>query len=75
MTEAPLTTSRQYAPVSGIIEEVNEELGNQPSLINKSPEGDGMLQLDQVKSLLMNEKHFQLGFAKLSSSIQRRYSC
>ena len=75
MTEAPLTTSRQYAPVSGIIEEVNEELGNQPSLINKSPEDDGMLQPDQVKPLLINEKHIQPGFAKLSSLIQRRYGC
>lgn len=50
---APLTTdaigavesvkaaSDIYAPVSGIVTEVNEALGDQPSLLNKAPQGDG----------------------------------
>jgi glycine cleavage system H lipoate-binding protein len=33
----------QYAPVSGVIKEVNEKLNDQPGLLNKSPEGDGEL--------------------------------
>lgn len=31
----------QYAPVSGKVVEVNEVLGGQPGLINKSPEDEG----------------------------------
>ena len=31
----------QYAPVSGTVEAINEELNGSPSLLNKSPEGDG----------------------------------
>jgi glycine cleavage system H lipoate-binding protein len=33
----------QYAPVSGIVKEVNEKLNDQPGLLNKSPEDDGEL--------------------------------
>ena len=32
----------KYAPISGVVEEVNQALNDQPSLLNKSPEGDGM---------------------------------
>ena len=32
----------QYSPVSGTVEEVNESLGDQPGLINKSPEDKGI---------------------------------
>lgn len=32
-----------YAPVSGTIEEINEELGDQPALLNRSPEENGKL--------------------------------
>lgn len=31
----------QYSPVSGTVEEVNTALGDQPGLINKSPEDKG----------------------------------
>jgi hypothetical protein len=31
----------QYAPVSGVIKAVNEQLGDQPSLLNKSAEDKG----------------------------------
>jgi len=32
-----------YAPVSGIVQEVNAALGSEPSLLNKSPEDKGWL--------------------------------
>lgn len=35
--------SFQFAPVSGDVVNINEELGDQPSLLNKSPEDDGEL--------------------------------
>lgn len=31
----------QYAPVSGTIQEINENLNDQPGLLNKSPEDEG----------------------------------
>jgi len=31
----------QFAPVSGKVVSINEELGTQPSLLNKSPEDKG----------------------------------
>jgi glycine cleavage system H protein len=37
--------SFQYAPVSGDVVGINEELGNQPSLLNKFPEDEGELLL------------------------------
>lgn len=33
----------QYAPVSGTIREINESLNDQPGLLNRSPEEEGML--------------------------------
>jgi glycine cleavage system H lipoate-binding protein len=33
----------QFAPVSGDVVDINEELGGQPSLLNKSPEDKGEL--------------------------------
>ncbi|KAF8328220.1 glycine cleavage H-protein, partial [Cantharellus anzutake] len=41
--ESVKAASDIYAPVSGVIEEVNEQLDSVPSLLNKSPEGDGWL--------------------------------
>jgi hypothetical protein len=37
----PDGVSFQFAPVSGEILAVNEKLGSQPSLLNKSPEDEG----------------------------------
>ena len=36
-----LTVLAQYAPISGTVEAINEELSSSPSLLNKSPEGEG----------------------------------
>ncbi|KAG8989252.1 hypothetical protein FRB94_008043 [Tulasnella sp. JGI-2019a] len=41
--ESVKAASDIYAPVSGIVEAVNEKLGDQPGLLNKSPEKDGWL--------------------------------
>ena len=31
----------QYAPISGTIQEINENLNDRPGLLNKSPEDEG----------------------------------
>jgi len=41
--ESVKAASDIYAPVSGVIKEVNEKLNDQPGLLNKSPEDDGWL--------------------------------
>ncbi|WOO82689.1 Putative glycine cleavage system H protein, mitochondrial [Vanrija pseudolonga] len=41
--ESVKAASDIYAPVSGVVEAINEALGDQPSLLNKSPEQDGWL--------------------------------
>ncbi|KAK8858882.1 glycine cleavage system H protein [Kwoniella newhampshirensis] len=41
--ESVKAASDIYAPVSGIIDEINETLADQPGLLNKAPQGDGWL--------------------------------
>jgi glycine cleavage system H protein len=41
--ESVKAASDIYAPVSGDVVGINEELGGQPSLLNKSPEDEGWL--------------------------------
>jgi glycine cleavage system H protein len=41
--ESVKAASDIYAPVSGNVVGINEELGGQPSLLNKSPEDEGWL--------------------------------
>jgi len=41
--ESVKAASDIYAPVSGVVNEVNEALADSPSLINKSPDKDGWL--------------------------------
>ncbi len=41
--ESVKVASEIYAPVSGEVVEVNEVLGDSPSLVNDDPEGDGWL--------------------------------
>lgn len=40
--ESVKAASDIYAPLAGNVEAVNEELSEQPNLLNKSPEEDGM---------------------------------
>jgi glycine cleavage system H protein len=47
--EAVKTVSDLYMPVTGKVEEFNEELEDQPELVNKDPYGDGWVVKIKVK--------------------------
>jgi glycine cleavage system H lipoate-binding protein len=47
----------QYAPVSGLIREINENLNDRPGLLNKSPEEEGMLVNIMLASELNSHAH------------------
>ena len=47
--------SFQFAPVSGDVVGINEGLGDQPSLLNKSPEDEG-----ELLSIAMHERRRSL---------------
>ena len=55
-----------YAPMSGQVFEVNEDLTSKPSLINKSAEGEGIPKSFDFLTIL------QAGYVKLPSLIERR---
>ncbi|EJT52091.1 glycine dehydrogenase (decarboxylating) [Trichosporon asahii var. asahii CBS 8904] len=62
--ESVKAASDIYAPLSGKIVEINEALGDQPSLLNKSPEKDGWLakiQTDENSQFLslMDESQYK----------------
>ena len=63
VVESVKTASDLYAPVSGTVVEVNEQLVDQPELVNKDPYGQGwMIAIDladpsQVNSLLTAEQY------------------
>lgn len=62
--ESVKAASDIYAPLSGKIVEINEALGDQPSLLNKSPEKDGWLAKIQTEedsqfNALMDEKAYK----------------
>lgn len=46
--ESVKAASDIYAPVSGVIEAINETLAESPSLLNKKPQSDGMSSLPSV---------------------------
>ncbi len=43
MVESVKAVSDLYSPLSGTVTEVNEELLDQPELVNKDPYGDGWI--------------------------------
>ena len=49
--ESIKAVSEIYAPLSGKVISVNEDLGNEPSLINSDPYGDGWICDIQIKDL------------------------
>ncbi len=53
--EAVKTVSELYAPVSGEIAEINEQLENEPELVNDDPYGDGWM----VKISLADESELE----------------
>jgi len=63
--ESVKAASDIYAPVSGDVVGINEELGDQPSLLNKSPEDQGWLfklQVSKPKELdgLLSEEAYKM---------------
>ncbi|MGN4542621.1 glycine cleavage system protein GcvH [Bacillus cereus group sp. MYBK95-2] len=64
--ESVKTVSELYAPVSGKVVAVNEELSDQPELVNESPyEGAWMVKVElsdasQVEKLLTAEKYEEM---------------
>jgi glycine cleavage system H protein len=62
--ESVKAASDIFAPVSGDVVDINEELGGQPSLLNKSPEDKGwlfQLKLSKPKELegLLSEDDYK----------------
>ena len=64
--EAVKAVSELYAPISGIITAVNEELENSPNIVNSDPFGDGWLikvvpsipeEKDELMDSLSYEEH------------------
>ena len=64
--ESVKAATDMYAPVSGVIKEVNENLRNQPELINESPYDDGwMVKIDmsddqELETLMSSTEYEQL---------------
>jgi glycine cleavage system H protein len=62
--ESVKAVSELYAPVSGVIEEVNSELENSPERVNEDPYGEGWIikikasKLDTDKAKLLNSKAY-----------------
>ena len=66
--EAVKSVSELYAPISGIITAVNEELENSPNIVNSDPFGDGWLikvvpsiteEKDELMDFLSYEEHVE----------------
>ncbi len=61
--ESSKTVSDLIAPLSGKVVEVNQDVANEPSIINEDPLGDGWLieiegiEPKELKSLLTQEKY------------------
>ncbi len=61
--EAVKTVADYYAPVDGVITEKNEELENNPSLVNEDPYGDGWIfkmeitKPEQLEELMTAEEY------------------
>lgn len=60
--ESVKAVSELYAPVSGVVEEVNSELENSPERVNEDPYGEGWIiairasNMDADKAKLLNSK-------------------
>jgi glycine cleavage system H protein len=66
VVESVKAVSDVYAPITGVITEVNDELPNSPEVINEDPYGDGwMMRMkpslpDEMDELLSAEEYEQL---------------
>ena len=51
VVESVKSTSQIYAPVSGVVRKLNEELANAPELLNSDPEGEAwIIELNMTNS-------------------------
>jgi len=63
VVESVKSTSQIYAPVSGVVQKLNEELANAPELLNSDPEGEAwIIELNMTNSSelddLMSEEEY-----------------
>lgn len=64
--EAVKTVSELFAPVSGVVTEINEQLEDQPELVNDDPYGDGwmikleMTNADELDDLMSAEEYKEI---------------
>ena len=69
VVESVKAASELYSPVSGEVVEVNEALGDQPSMVNEAAEGEGwffklkLSDLEELESLM--DKHSYETFTNL----------
>ena len=73
VVESVKAASEVFAPVNGVIVEVNPELEDDPSLVNSGPESDGWffkLKLSDVSELetLMNKAAYEEYIADLGNT-------
>ncbi|KZP31270.1 hypothetical protein FIBSPDRAFT_849771 [Athelia psychrophila] len=67
--ESVKAASDIYAPVSGIIREINEQLNDQPGLLNKAPETKGWLcKIEMTKPEEMEELMTEAAYHDLHES-------
>ena len=67
VVESVKSTSDIYAPVSGVVEAVNEKLENQPELVNGEPYGEGWLVLIKPSAAvegLMDPEEYEKSLTK-----------
>ncbi|QIG79156.1 glycine cleavage system protein GcvH [Stakelama tenebrarum] len=63
VVESVKAASDVYAPVSGVVTEANEALGDDPALVNSDPEGEGwffklsLTHPDQLEGLMDETKY------------------
>ncbi len=63
VVESVKAASEVYAPISGTVVEINEQLNDAPELVNDAPEGDGWfcklqgVDLDELEGLLTREQY------------------
>jgi hypothetical protein len=62
-----------YAPVSGVVEEVNAKLGEKPSLLNQPPEDEGASVKNAPDFIVNSWILTRVGFAKSKSQTWARY--
>jgi glycine cleavage system H protein len=67
--ESVKTVSELYAPVSGIVEEVNSELENSPERVNEDPYGEGWLVVIRASNL-GGEKAKLLGAKEYAKAVK-----